>query len=77
MVAVKALGLDLAEELPEGWVPLEVVITAVCLDDEGDQATFHTASPGIQTWQALGLLRWTQLVLETAVASRDDEGDDD
>jgi hypothetical protein len=61
------LGLELDDNLPDGWTPLEAIVTAKCLDTNGNVQTFHSATPTLSTYEAVGLLRWTQLVLEDAL----------
>lgn len=57
-------GLEVLEPLPEDWVPLEAIVTVKCLDDEGKTAMHHTATPKLNTWEAIGMVRWTQLILD-------------
>lgn len=62
-----ALGLDLADQLPDDWTPLEAVVIVKALDADGDVAMFHTATPALNSYEALGMLRWTTLTLERAL----------
>lgn len=63
-----ALGLDLEADPPAGWIPLDVIVIAKCLNENGEVALFHTTSPSLKTYEAVGLVRWTQLRLETDLA---------
>jgi hypothetical protein len=51
----KVLGMELADQLPEGWVALEAVVLLKCLDEKGEPDIFMTATPKLATVDALGL----------------------
>lgn len=51
----EALGVELKSDLPEGYAVLEVMIVAKCLDENGEETLFQSASPGLRTWDAVGM----------------------
>lgn len=56
----EVFGLDIGE-LPEGWRPLEalVIVRCVALDEEGGAGAQKLAfrhTPGLPSWEALGIL---------------------
>ena len=50
------LRVDLEHDIPEGWVPLEVVSVVKCLDDDGEPALCIRQSGGLSLWEAVGML---------------------
>lgn len=69
----QALGLDLHESLPDGWTPLEAIVIAKCLDEDGGVNMFHTSTPALNSYEAVGMLRWTCLTLERAITGTEED----
>lgn len=67
----KVFGIDV-EEVPEGSV-LEVLVIAKTLGDEGQVVMHHSASKTLSTWEALGMVRWTQITLEDGLFEDDED----
>lgn len=67
-------GVDLDGDWPEGYVPLEAVVIMKCLDEDGDVTLMSTASPGLTSWEALGMVDRTHRVLLDALANTTEEG---
>jgi hypothetical protein len=74
MTSVFGVDLDEDDQLPEGWTPLEVVVTIKCLDEEGEVKMEHFASSGLNTWEAWGMSQWTADTLRNGLH---DEGDEE
>lgn len=72
-MSLQAIGIELDGELPEGWVPLEVVVTVKCLDQDGDVAMDHFASHGVNSFEAWAMTQWTADTLRDGLRSRDDD----
>lgn len=49
-------GLDLEEQLPDGWQPLEVIAIVKCLDGDGVVRLCSRYSTSLNGWEALGML---------------------
>lgn len=45
-----------APGIPEGWTVLEWAATIKCLDDEGQMRLVNTITPGLNTWEAVGMM---------------------
>ncbi len=71
----EAFGIPLEEGLPDGFTPLELVAVVKCLDADGNVAVVGLASPGLNSWEAIGMLSHTEDVLRQALLE-DDDGDD-
>lgn len=69
----QALGIELDGELPEGWTPLEVVVTIKCLDQDGDVAMDHFASHGVNSFEAWAMSQWTADTLRDGLRSKEDD----
>jgi hypothetical protein len=48
-------GLE-AEEMPDGWTPLEAVAILKCLDETGDVALLLRSTEALRVWDAVGML---------------------
>lgn len=68
-----AFGIELDGDLPEGWTPLEVVITVKCLNEEGKVAMDHFASHSLNSWEAWAMSQWTADTLRDGLRPRSDE----
>jgi hypothetical protein len=68
-----------APGIPAGWTVLDWAATIKCLDDEGCMRLVNTITPGLSSWEAVGmmtsLLDDTRQVLSGAFIG--DDGDDD
>lgn len=42
-------------DLPEGAMPVEVVVIVKCMMDDGQMALIHRWSPALSGWEALGM----------------------
>lgn len=69
------LGFDPEVEvpIPDGWTPLEEVVVVKCLDENGKVIMHHTATPDLNSFEAVGMLIWTERVLEEALVEPDDD----
>lgn len=73
----KAFGIDV-ESLPEGWQPLEVVCIVKCFDGDGDVRLASRYSPGLNGWEALGMMDLEHAAQRSLLVERFDiTGDDD
>ena len=51
------ITVDVANALPENFVPDKVVVIIEGIDGDDDETTmWWTTSPGLKTWQSLGML---------------------
>jgi hypothetical protein len=50
-----SLTLEIDGQVPEGWTVLEAVVVTKCLNEEGSPQMWHTSTPGLSTWEALGM----------------------
>jgi hypothetical protein len=76
----KVLGMDLADPVPEGCVPLEAIVLVKMIDEEGKPDIFMTATPGLTTWEGLGLVTAAQFRMNAGMnglLDDDDYQDDD
>lgn len=73
----QAVGVELDGELPDGWTPLEVVVTVKCLDEEGKVQMTHRASSGLNSWEGWAMSQWTADTLRDGLRNGVDEDDDD
>lgn len=53
---MSVLKLELVGDIPEGWVPVDVVSVIKCLDDDGDTALCVRTSGTLSTWESVGML---------------------
>jgi hypothetical protein len=68
-----ALGIELDGELPEGWTPLEVVVTVKCLNEKGEVQMDHFASHGLNSFEAWAMSQWTADTLRDGLRSGDED----
>lgn len=69
---------DLFKEIPDGWTPLEAVVSVKCLDDEGNVCLVTRKTSGLAPWDAYGMLSYacedySSSALAAAGAEDDDE----
>jgi hypothetical protein len=55
-------------DLPDGWIALETVTIIKALDEEGSVRLWHSATDGLNTWEAAGMCIRTLDVLRKALA---------
>jgi hypothetical protein len=51
-----SLQIDYSHDLPDGWIPVDVVSVVKCLDSEGNVQIAMRQSGGLNTWEAIGML---------------------
>lgn len=49
-------GIEMRDDLPEGWNPYEVIAIFKCLDSEGDTRLCMRVSKGWTSWEAMGAI---------------------
>lgn len=49
------LKIDYSHDLPEGWIPVDVVSVVKCLDEEGNSQLCVRQSGGLSTWESIGM----------------------
>lgn len=59
-------------DLPEGYTPLEAIVVVKCLDEKGNLDMHQDATEGLNTWEAIGMVRWCGRSLEIGL-HEDDE----
>lgn len=69
----EVFGIELDGDLPEGWTPLEAVVTMKCLDEKGEVAMDHFASHGLNSFEAWAMSQWTADTLRDGLRSKDDD----
>lgn len=52
----KAYGLDI-DDLPDGWMPLELVVALRCLNEDGEETAVLRQTAGLNEYEVIGLLR--------------------
>lgn len=50
------LGMPLLEKFPEGWTPVEGVALVKALNENGKVTMFMSATPDLNTWEAIGMV---------------------
>lgn len=58
--------------IPDGWVDLESLTITKCLDAEGELNLHTTKSPGLNSWEALGMAITTADSLRRALLLSED-----
>lgn len=69
----RVFGLNLVDGVPTGDTPVEVVVIAKCTDEDGCVSMWHSATHDLNTFEALGMVRWTELRLEQGLLEFDDD----
>jgi len=61
--------------LSDGWMPLEAVIVLKGMNGtDGEVELFHTATKGLTSWEAMGMLECARDQLRDAMRGIDDAG---
>lgn len=63
------LQVELVQDLPEGWVPLEVISVVKCLDEKGDPGIAVRQSGNITAWEAVGMMTAAMDIARDALKS--------
>lgn len=63
----------LSRDLPDGFTELERIEIVKALDTEGEPCIWHGSTPGLRTWEAIGMTTYTNDTLRRALL---EEGDD-
>ena len=70
-------GMALDDVLPEGAIPLEAVVVVKYLDKKGSVDVWHTATPELNIWEAVGMVRAASLQLDRGLRGEVEEGEDE
>ena len=66
------LGLELPLRLPAGATPLEAMVLAKCLDEEGELVLYECKTTGLTRWEALGMVTTAGDSLRRGLLADDD-----
>lgn len=65
--------IDLDDDWPDGWTPLEAVAIIKALDTEGTVSVIAFASAGLNTWEAVGMTAHAKARLMQALLEDDED----
>lgn len=64
---------QLTEVVPDGCVLLEYVVSMKALDSDGDVVIVNYRSPGLTSWEALGMLTCLSDDIRARMQQREDD----